>query len=319
MEPKATTILVLFLAANLALSMLCAIVRAVRGKSVGVVLLFVFLPGLGIVLFYLPRLVPALFGKAGVDREAVLTHAFDIDRQPEHPDVQEALDVVPVEDAMAVSSTMEKRALLLRQLTKSLEDNYKILLAAEQDDDSESAHYVAAAKMEIYRLQQARWLECRRDYEQDPGDPDRYHAACAVLFDMLSSEVLSARELLAYRRRLCEMVQERIASDEAEVSLEEYEWCLDSLVELGRFEDAEALWRDHADRMRSEAVYDSLLGMFYRMGDRRKFEDVMDDLCKNREVRLTPNGLEQLRYWTDRLAGPEASGLPQGQAGCVGR
>ena len=48
MEPKATTILVLFLAANLALSMLCAIVRAVRGKSVGVVLFFVFLPGLGI-------------------------------------------------------------------------------------------------------------------------------------------------------------------------------------------------------------------------------------------------------------------------------
>lgn len=319
MEDTAAIILAMFLAANTALALVCAIVRAVRGKNVGIVLFFVFLPGLGFLLFYLPRLFPALFGKAGVDREAVLTHAFDIDRQPEHPDMREALDVVPVEDAMAVSGTMEKRDLLLKQLTKSLEDNYKILLAAEQDEDSESAHYIAAAKMEIYRLQQARWLECRRDSEQYPDDLGRYHAACAALVDMLSSEVLSDREMSAYRRRLCEMVQERIEASEDEVTLEEYVACLESLVELGRYDDAELLWLEHADRMRSEAAYSILLGMFYRMGDRRKFEGVMDDLRRNRQVRLTPAGLEQLRYWTNRLAASAPDGLPQSQACCVGR
>lgn len=60
---------------------------------------------------------------------------------------------------------------------------------------------LAAAKMEIYRLQQTRWLECRRDYEQEPGDPERYHTACAALMEMLDSGVLSPRERSAYRKR----------------------------------------------------------------------------------------------------------------------
>ena len=246
--------------------------------------------------------------KAGVDREAVLTHAFEIDRQPEHPDVREALNVVPVEDAMAVSGNAEKRALLLKQLQKNLKENYRILLAAERDEDSESAHYVAAAKMEIYRLQQTQWLECRRDYEQDPDSPENYHTACAVLTEMLSSGVLSAREQSAYRRRLCGLVQRQIDAGESEVSLREYEEYVRSLVELGRYADAERLWREHADRMRSEASYRDMLKMFYQTGERQKFQDILDDLRKNRQVRLSPKGLEQLRYWTARLAGEEPRG-----------
>ena len=241
--------------------------------------------------------------KVGVDREAVLTHVFEIDRQPEHPDVREALNVVPVEDAMAVSENTEKRALLLKQLKKDLKENYKILLAAEQDEDSESAHYVAAAKMEIYRLEQTRWLECRRDYEQEPDNPEKYHTACAVLMEMLESGVLSAREQNAYRKHLCDLIQGQIDAGENEISPEEYEEYLSSLVELGRNKDAERFWQEYADRLRSEAAYQDMLKMFYQAGERQKFEDILGDLRKNKQVRLSPKGLEQLRYWTTRLAG----------------
>lgn len=67
-----------------------------------------------------------------------------------------------------------------------------MLLAAEWDEDSESAHYAAVAKTEIYRLHQARWLECRRDFAQEPGSPEKYHAACEALIDMLASGILFA-------------------------------------------------------------------------------------------------------------------------------
>lgn len=297
-----------FLAANAALAALYAVIMGLRRRGPGVAVFFLFLPGLGFLIYFLPELLQSFLKKAGVDREAVLTHAFEIDRQPEHPDVREALNVVPVEDAMAVSGNAEKRALLLKQLKKNLKENYRILLAAERDEDSESAHYVAAAKMEIYRLQQAQWLECRRDYEQDPDSPENYHTACAVLTEMLSSGVLSAREQSAYRRRLCGLVQRQIDAGESEVSLREYEEYVRSLVELGRYADAEHLWREHADRMRSEASYQDMLKMFYQTGERQKFEDILDDLRKNKQVRLSPKGLEQLRYWTARLAGAEPQG-----------
>ena len=290
-----------FLAANAALAALYAVIMGLRRRGPGAAAFFLFLPGLGFLIYFLPELLQAFLEKAGVDREAVLTHAFEIDRQPEHPDVREALNVVPVEDAMAVSGNAEKRALLLKQLQKNLKENYRILLAAERDEDSESAHYVAAAKMEIYRLQQTQWLECRRDYEQDPDSPENYHTACAVLTEMLSSGVLSAREQSAYRRRLCGLVQRQIDAGESEVSLREYEEYVRSLVELGRYADAERLWREHADRMRSEASYRDMLKMFYQTGERQKFQDILDDLRKNRQVRLSPKGLEQLRYWMARL------------------
>lgn len=294
--------LIWFLGANFALAALYALIKGIRGEGAGIGLFFIFLPGLGFLIYFLPGLRQTFLERAGVDREAVLTHAFQIDRQPEHPDVREALNVVPVEDAMAVSGNTEKRALLLKQLQKDLKENYRMLLAAEQDEDSESAHYVAAAKMEIYRLGQTRWLECRRDYEEEPDDPEKYHTACAVLTEMLKNGVLSAREQSAYRKRLCALVQSRIDTGETQVSLKEYEEYLSSLVELGRYGDAQLLWQEHADRMRSEASYEDMLKMFYLTGEREKFKDILDDLRRNKQVRLSPGGLEQLRYWTGRLA-----------------
>lgn len=294
--------LILFLAINTALAALYAVVKRVRHEGAGVAIYFVFLPGFGFLIYFLPGLLQAFLKRLGVDQEAILIRAFDIDLQPEHPDVREALNVVPVEDAMAVSGNEEKRALLLKQLKKDLTENYRLLLAAERDDDSESAHYAAVAKAEIYRLHQTRWLECRREYAQDPDDPEKYHTICAVLAEMLASGILSSREQSAYQKRLCGLVQKQIDAGDSEVSPEEYEGYLSSLVALGRYEDAENLWQTYADRMRSEDAYQNMLKMFYQTGDRQKFEAVLDDLRKNRQVRLSPKGLDQLRYWMARLA-----------------
>ena len=300
--------LIWIIAANAALAVLYAVIRQPRRESAGMAIYFIFLPVLGFLIYFLPDLLQMFLERMGVDREAILIHAFEVDLQPEHPDVREALNVVPVEDAMAVSGNAEKRALLLGQLKKDLTENYRVLLAAERDRDSESTHYAAVAKMEIYRLHQTRWLECRRDYAQDPGDPEKYHTACEVLTEMLESGILSSREQSAYQKRLCDLVQGWIVAAEDEVSPREYEEYLGSLVELGRGEDAERLWREHADRMRSEDAYQSMLKLFYRMGERQKFEDLLNDLCKSRQIRLSPKGLERLRYWRSRLAGAEVDG-----------
>jgi len=300
--------LIWFLVINAVLTVLYIVIKRLRREGAGVAVYFVFLPGIGFFFYFLPGLLQAFLKRLGVDQEAILIRAFDIELQPEHPDVREALNVVPVEDAMAVSSNEEKRALLLKQLTKDLTENYRLLLAAERDNDSESAHYAAVAKTEIYRLHQTRWLECRQDYAQDPDDPEKYHTICAILIEMLASGILSSREQNAYQKRLCGLVQRQIDARDSEVSSEEYAEYLSSLVALGRYEDAEGLWQTYADRMRSEATYQNMLKMFYQRGDRQKFEAVLDDLRKNKQIRLSPKGLEQLRYWTARLAEPAASG-----------
>lgn len=307
-ENKSIIALAVFLGINLVLSLVYLVVKRARHQGMGLTLFFIFLPGLGFLIYFIPTLFRAVLNKVGVDREAVLTHVRDIERQPEHPNVQEQLDVVPVEDAMAISENSEKRALLLNQLKRDMQENYKVLLAAEQDEDSESAHYMAAAKMEIYRIQQAHWMDCRKDYEEDPNDPERYHQACAALNSVLDSEVFSIREQMAYRKRLCDLIQHQIDIDETVVLPQEFEQYLESLVELGRYAEAEQLWQAYKNRMRSETAYQIMLKMFYRTGDRQKFESVLNDLRQNRQVRLSPEGLDQLRYWSKRLAGAPISG-----------
>ncbi len=283
---------------NLICAVLYAVVKAVRKEGAGVALFFLFLPVLGFIIYFLPRLVQKLLGKESYDRDS-LVQRFHIDRMAEHPDVREELGVVPVEDAMTVSGSTEKRALLLRQLKKDSRENYKVLLAAENDEDSESVHYVAAAKMEAYRLQQQNWIACSQAHEDDPGDPEKFHRACAALEAMIGGSVLSPMEQRMYQKKYCSMVSER---EDGETNPEEYETYLAYLVELEEYEAAERFWAQHRDQVKSEAAYLKMMELFHQKGDWAGLRACVVQLQADQEVRLSARGLEQLRYWRGRCA-----------------
>ena len=288
---------------NLICSILYAVVKAVRKEGAGVALFFLFLPVLGFVIYFLPRLVQKLLGKENYDRDS-LVHRFQIDRMAEHPNVQEELGVVPVEDAMAVSGSTEKRALLLRQLKKDSSENYKVLLPAENDEDSESVHYVAAAKMEAYRLQQQNWMDCSQAHEDDPRDPEKFHRACAALEALIGGSVLSPMEQKMYKKKYCALVR---AWEDGEPAQEEYETYLTYLVELGEYEAAEQFWAQRRDRVRSEAAYLKMMELFHQEENWAGLRACVLQLQADREVRLSAHGLERLRYWRGRCAQTEGN------------
>lgn len=289
-----------FLLANTVLALLYFAVRIVRRKGVGETVFFLFLPGLGFVIYFLTLVSERFRARAGYNEDSVLIRAKFIEQLPEHPDVRDELNVMAVADAVAASDKAEKRALLLKQLKGGLKESYKILMLAEQDDDTESAHYIAAAKMEIRRMNQQQWVECRREYEKDPGSADKYHAACAALEDMIGSGVLSEREAGTCRRQLCDIVEKQIAADESVVSLREYEEYLGSLAESGRYEDAERLWNERADKIRTENTYMRMLKMFYCANEWEKFEKCLGDIRADSHVYFSVRGMEQIRYWEER-------------------
>lgn len=201
-----------FLTVNFAGAALYALVKAVRKERAGVAVFFIVLPGFGYIIYFLPRLIHRLAGRETYDRDS-LVKRFQIEQAAEHPDVQRELGIVPVEDAMAVSGTAEKRALLLNQLKKDVGENYKALLAAENDEDSESAHYVAAAKMEAYRVQQQRWMESYKAYQREPADPANFHAACTALRNLIDGRILSPREQEIYKKTYCGLIESQEEQD----------------------------------------------------------------------------------------------------------
>ena len=83
------------------------IVKKRRAERAELALFFMVLPCLGFAIYLLPCLIQCLIGREKYDRES-LVHRLKLEKALEHPDMEEALAIVPVEDALAVSGTMEK-------------------------------------------------------------------------------------------------------------------------------------------------------------------------------------------------------------------
>lgn len=284
---------------NFAGAVLYALVKAVRKERAGVAVFFIVLPGFGYIIYFLPRLIHRLAGRETYDRDS-LVKRFQIEQAAEHPDVQRELGIVPVEDAMAVSGTAEKRALLLNQLKKDVGENYKALLAAENDEDSESAHYVAAAKMEAYRVQQQRWMESYKAYQREPADPANFHAACTALRNLIDGRILSPREQEIYKKTYCGLIESQEEQDAKMLSGEDYEVYLVYLVESGQTQKAERIWNEEREKVKSERCYMKMIEMYYQQRDKEKFRQCMKELRADKQVRLSAQGLEVLRYWMQR-------------------
>ncbi len=292
-------VLTALLVGNLIAAVVFVVVKAVRKEGVGIVVFFLFLPLLSFVLYFFPRMLSRLFGEEKYDRDS-LVGRNSIKKMVEHPNIEEELNVVPVEDAMAINENREKRELLLRQLKKDINENYKALLAAERDEDSESVHYVAATKMEVYRLLHQQWMENSRAYEEDKDDDGKFREACGSLRKMLESQVLSGREQEMYRKKYCSLMEAQVLIDESVPTDLDYENWLACLIELGRFQAAEQLWDQRRERLQSENSYMKMTELFYRRKEKDKFRDCIAELQKDRMVRLSAQGLERLRYWMQR-------------------
>ena len=100
------------------------------------------LPVLGEIIYFLPQLLLCIAKSGNYDRES-LVKRLEVEQEHVMPELKKELNVIPISDAMAVSSNVEKRTLLLDQLKKNIFTNYKTILIAGTDSDSESVHYVA--------------------------------------------------------------------------------------------------------------------------------------------------------------------------------
>ncbi len=285
----------LFLIIHLICVVFCAVHRAHKKQNMGVVLFFIFLPGLGFLIYFLPHWIQKLIGIEQYDRES-LVKRLHIEKSQERPDMKTELDVVPVEDAMAVSENVEKRSLLLNQLKKDIYSNYKELMAAENDRDSESAHYVAAAKMEVYRTQQKQWIQIFKKYEKNPKSAPQYIKVLDTLKDFIDSNLMSVKEQEMYKKRYCDLIEGK-DMQEVVISDEQYTAYLIYLTDLKKYEKAEDFWNKSRDYVRNEICYMRMMEMFYEVRAEAKFKKCIKDLQTDATIRLSSNGLEKLRYW----------------------
>lgn len=281
---------------NFAVSIIFLLFAVVRKQKIGLTIYFIVFPVMGFVIYYLPQWILNIRKHFSYDRES-LVKRFDIEQVQSMPVVEKELNIVPIADAMAVSSNAEKRSLLLEQLKKDIHTNYKVVLPAGKDSDSESAHYVAAARMEVYRGKQEKIGRTRRQMEKEPENAECLREYLKELTGYIESDLLTEREAELYKVDYCKRLEH--AKNKNGMTGEEYNCYVMYLVDLKRYKEAEAFWKKFMQCERNEMAYRKILQMYYDVGDKQKFYQCLDDLQKS-TIRLSPEGLKILRYWTER-------------------
>lgn len=292
------TVIICILAINLFLSVLYAFIKIKKGEKFFEVLLFIMFPIGGFISYSLPFLLLRKGEKAKYDKD-VLVRRLEIEEERSMPSVQKALNVIPIGDAMAISNNYEKRNLLLEQLKKDIDVNYKLVLPASNDSDSESAHYVAAAKMEVYRRKQASLISLKKELQEEPDSQEKWMNYMQELVEYIESALLAEKEADIYKREYCNHVQNAIRTGSFQLSSKQYSQCLTYYVELEEYKEIEELWEFLSDEMKDEQAYLSMLKFYYNSCNEAGFYRSLKELGASK-ITLSAEGLKLLRYWNER-------------------
>lgn len=283
---------------NTIFSIMYAVKMLSKGQQAGIALFFFFCPVAGFLLYEIPLWLLRIQGITSYDREG-LVKRLEISQEAVMPVVKKELDVIPVADAMEVGSNTEKRTLLLEQLKKDISSNYKTVLPAGKDRDSESTHYVAAARMEVYRRKQFRLLKAEKEWEEEPENDGKLLCYMQILEEYIDSALLAEKEAKLYKSEYVEKTEKMLQSRSVLLTAEEYGCCLRYLAELGKIDKAEAFWKRIPEEYKKEASYMTMLELYYTAEKKERFYRILDELTAS-EIRLSAEGLKLLRYWKER-------------------
>lgn len=261
-----------------------------------IVLFFLALSVVWMVLYFIPLWIVGKNRKPAYNRAALIKDSPVVKVQKK-PDMGKELDIIPIEEAMAVSSNVEKRELLLEQLKKGVDQNYKVILPA--GEDSEAAYYVAAAKMEVLRQKREKVENLQVAVKDKGADLAAMHAYLSGLKEYLETGILEEKEAVLYREEYCAYFMKLRKADIAEITEEEVTYYLDSLIFFGDEEEAENVWKICPEDKKSEAGYRLILNMYYNSKDQRKFFRCLKEL-EDSEIPLSTEGLMLLRFWIAR-------------------
>ena len=291
-------VIIMILVINLIISLLFAISCIRKGNKWVITLLFLALPVLGLAMYFFPRIIMKVCSHFAYDRDS-LVKRNDIESLQSAPNVTKELDIIPVEDAMAISSKQEKRELLLDQLKKDLYENYRSILPATSDEDSEAAHYVAAAKMQVHQQMHGEILELQEKIQGQKVTVGACKKYLSKLIRYINSGLLEKKETIVYKHEYCHYFDVLVQMEKEVLEAVECTNYLSYLIDLKRFGEVETFWQECADELKEETAYRKMLEMYYTQKKKDKFYECLHELEKS-DISLSADGLMMLRFWIRR-------------------
>lgn len=259
--------------------------------------IFIFLcPVVSLVFLALGTLFYQIFFDSSIDLAAI---TFSKDRVDivDRPDMEEEMNLVPLEEAIMIDDKDSLRQLLLTVLRGDVSKSINAVSKALNSSDSEASHYAASAIMDVTAEFQNTIQKFQAQLESDPKDREINQLFIEYLIRMLGAGFLSELELKTYVFLLQHTCENAYQSNKDILKASYYGSLVNLLSKIGELQLAviwvERFQEDYPDHIE---MYYCVLHFYFETKEKEKFFYYMNKL-KSSDIAIDKDLLELIRIF----------------------
>ena len=203
--------------------------------------------------------------------------------------------VVPLEEALIVNDSSDRRRLMLSMLTEDPDAYLAQLQSAKLNDDVEVAHYAATAVAQISKESDLKLQQLERAFKTDPS-AQNLHAYCDYLGEYLASGLAEGRVAQIQRQQYARLLARRCEREDGAALRIRY---ATALADAGELDEAEAVITQLVAEVPDEQeAWMLCLRLAVMRCDGEAVQQVIDAI-DNQHVYLSAENREKLAFWRD--------------------
>ena len=217
-------------------------------------------------------------------------------------DEERERNMVPVEEALAVSDKSSLRTLMLNVIRGDVKRSLAAIALALDSEDSETAHYAASVlqdELNDFRYQvQKTFRDMENEEEKEKPSTKYEEKLIPYMNNVLVQKVFTPMEQRKFVMRMSDAGESLFRKNPQKMTSQFYEWICLRLLDIEAFEQME-VWCDRAAAQYPDelASFTCRLKLYFTSQQREKFFHVMEEL-KESEVIIDSETLELIRTFS---------------------
>ncbi|WP_042356150.1 hypothetical protein [Bacillus rubiinfantis] len=210
-------------------------------------------------------------------------------------DIEKETNIVPMKDALLLNDNQTKRKMLLDMLKNDTFIHMGILQSALENDDTETSHYAATAIQDIKSKLLNAIQSLEYETEKQPDNVKLLISYAQVIKEYINTGFIDERTKRQYYYQFSHILERIIEKEPQEKSF--YLEKINCDFQLREMEHAETDCQNFLQQFPDdEDAYFMTMKLYYLLSDQMNFNHALEKLRQS-SVRLTPQGLNKIRFW----------------------
>lgn len=262
------------------------------------VIVMVLCPIIGPLFFLISHLIYMTIFRQEVDLEDVIFSKERVKTNAKADEERER-NLVPLEEALAVSDKKNLRMLMLNVIRGDLQDSLESISLALNSEDSETSHYAASVLRDELNDFRVKVQKIYTDIkEEKPEQTDSEEMLIDYMNRILCQKVFTEIEQAKFVNIMVEAAESIYQKNASRMLPQRYEAVCLRLIEQNQFEQAD-LWCERLVKQFPDELvaYTCRLKLYFKENDRDRFFLVMDQLKKS-DIIIDNETLELIRVFS---------------------